>query len=308
MIQISKGLHTSAAKGDELLFVGIDGGASHCRALLQNTAGVSLGSGKSGPANPVNGLEQCKNSILAAVTEALQQAGLSTADFSRLVVGAGLAGLHLPAMRDAMASWQHPFHSLYLTTDLHAAAAGAHQGLDGAVLILGTGFSSLANVAGKQTQVGGYGFPINATCSGSWFGLEAVKAVLLDADGVGLPTSLTQSMLACCSATELAQQLMNASATEFARYAPLVFSAADAGDKVSLGLIQQGASFVNQVIRRLLACGADRLALIGGITERIKPWLDPQLAACITPALASPEQGAILLAHQQRNSLQGANQ
>lgn len=308
MIQIRKELQHSAAEGSELLFVGIDGGASHCRALLQNAAGVTLGVGKSGPANPVNGLEQCKNSIVAAVTGALLQAGLSTAYFSHLVVGAGLAGLHLPAMYDAMTAWHHPFHSLYLTTDLYAAAAGAHQGLDGAVLILGTGFSSLANVAGKQTQIGGYGFPINATCSGSWFGLEAVKAVLLDVDGVGLPTSLTQHILARCSATELAQQLMNASATEFARYAPLVFSAADRGDKVSLGLIQQGAGFVNQVIRRLLACGADRLALIGGITERIKPWLDPQLAACITPALASPEQGAILLARQQRTSLQGAAQ
>ncbi|MDX3774212.1 BadF/BadG/BcrA/BcrD ATPase family protein [Chromatiaceae bacterium AAb-1] len=286
------------------LYLGIDGGGSQCRVLLQDSQGVVLGQGYGGPANPVNGLQQTTDSILQASKAALQQAGLSEQYLNRLVVGAGLAGLHLPAMQQAMEQWQHPFQALYLTTDLHVAALGAHQGMDGAVIILGTGFSSVASVGGKLTRIGGYGFPVNAVCSGAWFGLEAVKAVLLDADGVGLATSLSGQMLKDCSATELAEQLMQATATDFARFAPLVFAAADLGDKVSLGLIQQGADFINQVIRRLLATGAPRLTLTGGITERITPWLAPQLLSCITPALASPEQGAVLLAQQCHAQLQ----
>ncbi|WP_332874203.1 BadF/BadG/BcrA/BcrD ATPase family protein [Bowmanella yangjiangensis] len=297
-------MKTKNQQEQDLLFMGIDGGGSHCRVMIQNGQGMVLGQGQGGPANPVYGVQQCKDSIIKATRDALSEAELDDKAMAHLVVGGGLAGLHLPQMQAQMQAWQHPFAALYLTTDLHAAALGAHQGMDGGVIILGTGFSSLAACKGKLTQVGGYGFPINATCSGAWFGLEAVKAVLLDADGVGLSTSLTQALLETRSATELAEAFMHATATDYAKLAPLVFEQADVGDKVSLGLIQQGAAFINQVIRRLLACGVTRLAMIGGITERIKPWLDPQLVMTVGPALASPQQGAILFAqqsHKQKN-------
>jgi glucosamine kinase len=279
-------------------YLGIDGGGSHCRAMLQDDTGLLLGEGRGGPANPVYGAEQAIQSILSATEEALVQAGLTPADKNQLIVGAGLAGLHLPQMQQVMQQWQHPFKALYLTTDLHVAATGAHQGLDGAVIILGTGFSSLSAHEGQLTQIGGYGFPINATCSGAWFGLEAVKAVLLDADGVGLPTRLTSVLLKDKTATALAEQYMNASATQYAKLAPLVFELADLGDKVCLSFIQHGAAFINQVIRKLLSTQASRVSMIGSISERIKPWLDPQLSVCINPALSSPEQGAILFARQ----------
>jgi len=280
------------------LYLGIDGGGSHCRAMLQDADGKLLGEGLGGPANPVYGTEQAIQSILTATDQALLQAGFTPADKKQLIVGAGLAGLHLPLMQQAMQQWPHPFKALYLTTDLHAAASGAHQGLDGAVIILGTGFSSLSAHQGQLTQIGGYGFPINATCSGSWFGLEAIKAVLLDADGVGLPTRLTPILLKDKTATALAEQYMNAAATDYAKLAPLVFELADLGDKVCLSFIQQGAAFINQVIRKLLETRVSRVAMIGGISERIKPWLDPQLSLCINPALSSPQQGAILFARQ----------
>ncbi len=279
-------------------YLGIDGGGSHCRVMIQDEQAVLLGEGYGGPANPVYGTEQAIQSILTATDQALLEAGLTPADKKYLIAGAGLAGLHLPQMQQVMRQWQHPFKALYLTTDLHVAATGAHQGLDGAVVILGTGFSSLSSHQGQLTQIGGYGFPINATCSGSWFGLEAVKAVLLDADGVGLPTRLTSVLLKDKTATALAEHYMNASATDYAKLAPLVFELADLGDKVCLSFIQHGAAFVNQVIRKLLETKVSRVAMIGGISERIKPWLDPQLSLCINPALSSPQQGAILFARQ----------
>jgi glucosamine kinase len=279
-------------------YLGIDGGGSHCRVMLQDHTGLLLGEGRGGPANPVYGIEQCIQSILTATDEALMQAGLSPEHKKQLIVGAGLAGLHLPLMQQAMQQWRHPFKALYLTTDLHVAASGAHQGLDGAVIILGTGFSSLAAYQGQLTQVGGYGFPINATCSGAWFGLEAVKAVLLDADGVGLPTKLTSVLLQGINATTLAERYMNAAATDYAKLAPLVFELADAGDRVCLAFIQQGAAFINQVIRKLLSTQVSRVSMVGSISERIKPWLDPQLSFSISPAMSSPEQGAILFARQ----------
>ncbi|WP_340678756.1 BadF/BadG/BcrA/BcrD ATPase family protein [Paraglaciecola sp.] len=283
---------------DPQYFVGIDGGATHCRASLYDKQHNLLGQGKAGPANPVNGLKQTQQSIIQAVERAIDDAGLSTIELTQLVVGAGLAGLHLPSMQQAMANWQHPFARLSLTTDLHAAVLGAHDGQDGAVIILGTGFSALGIVQQQHFPIGGYGFPIYATCSGSWFGLELIKAILLDADKVGPSTSLTQAVLDTSDIISLAEKMNNAPAQEFARFAPLVFEHAANGDEVSLGLLKQGAEFINRVMARLAGFGIKQIAFVGGVAPHIQTLLDSDLRKLVVDAKASPEVGAMLLAQQ----------
>jgi len=284
--------------------VGIDGGGTHCRANIYSTDKQLLGSGVSGSANPVNGVEQTKNSINNAITQAIEHANIKCKP-SQLIVGAGLAGLHLPAMQKSMGQWQHPFKSLHFTTDTHAAVLGAHQGTNGAVIILGTGFSALAMVDDKQMSIGGYGFPINATCSGSWFGLEAIKAILLDNDQVGPHTSMTQAVFAEENVIELVTRMNNASSFEFAKYAPLVFSHAQSGDALAISLIKQGAEFINCVIRQFLQRGVQLIAFVGGVAPHIQKWLDPQLRLHVVEPKFSPEYGAMLLAQQQMAVING---
>ncbi|MBC3765630.1 BadF/BadG/BcrA/BcrD ATPase family protein [Neptunicella marina] len=284
-----------------LYFVGIDGGATHCRAQLFDKNHKLLGMGKAGPANPVNGLKQTCESIVTATQQALSDAGINNITLAQLSVGAGLAGLHLPAMQQAMAKWQHPFADLFLTTDLHAAVLGAHDGNDGAVIILGTGFSALGVVAQQQFPIGGYGFPIYATCSGSWFGLELIKAILLDADGVGVKTSLTKAILSQTDILTLAEKMNNAPAQEFARLAPFVFEHAAKGDALSLSLLQQGADFINRVMQRLIDNGVKRITFVGGVAPHIQHYLSPALRHYVVEAKASPEFGAMLLANRTNN-------
>lgn len=278
--------------------VGIDGGGTQCRANIYNSEKQLLGSGISGSANPVNGLEQTKTSITDAIAHAIGHAKIQCQP-SQLIVGAGLAGLHLPAMQENMGRWQHPFQFLHVTTDIHVAVIGAHPQNNGAVIILGTGFSALAMIDGKQISIGGYGFPINAICSGSWFGLEAIKAILLDNDQVGPSTSMTQAVLGKEDVISLATRLNNAQSFEFAKYAPLVFSHADSGDELAISLIKQGADFINRVIRRFIEQGVHSVAFIGGVAPQIQKWLDPELRLHVIEPKFSPEYGAMLLAKQQ---------
>ena len=284
--------------------VGIDGGGTHCRANIYNADKQLLGSGVSGSANPVNGIEQTKNSINNAIAQAVEQAQISCKP-NQLIIGAGLAGLHLPLLQKRMEEWQHPFKFLHFTTDIQAAVLGAHQEKNGAVIILGTGFSALAMVDGKQMSIGGYGFPINATCSGSWFGLEAIKAVLLDKDQVGPYTSMTQAIFAEEDVITLATRLNNAQSFEFAKFAPLVFSHADNGDELAISLIKQGAEFINNVIRRFIETGVHSIAFVGGVAPQIQKWLDPQLRLHVIEPKFSPEYGAMLLAQQQMAAING---
>jgi glucosamine kinase len=280
-------------------FVGVDGGATQCRASLFDANGRLLGKGVSGPANPANGIESTQDSIQHAITQSLVNAHLSELKTDSLVVGAGLAGLHLPSLHMAMAQWSHPYAELYLTTDLHAALLGAHGGEDGGVIILGTGFSALGKVAERQIPIGGYGFPIYATCSGSWFGLELIKAVLLDADGIGPSTALTTRVLQDIDIISLAEKMNNAPAQAFATYAPLVFEYAAVGDLVAKLLIEQGAEFINKVLHKLITAGVNKVSFIGGVAPYIQAWLDEKYSLNIVPAQAEPELGVMLWARQQ---------
>lgn len=257
--------------------IGIDGGGSHCRAWVFNAKGQVLGQGQSGPANPVGGLSESFAAITDAAVAALQDAALPQSMLAQLPLAAGLAGLHLPQFYQQFQQWQHPFASLHLTTDLQIAAYGVHQQQDGAVLILGTGFSALASVGFDRIELGGYGFPINCNASGSWFGLEAVKAVLLARDGLAPATVLTERLPDAQTSASLANQYLGQGPAVYARLAPLVLQAALDGDAVALRIRTEAVQFVEAVVRRLLAVGAPAVGLVGGIAGQLVPLLEPSL-------------------------------
>ena len=257
--------------------IGIDGGGSHCRAWVFNAKGQVLGQGQSGPANPVGGLSESFAAITDAAVAALQDAALPPGMLAQLPLAAGLAGLHLPQFYQQFQQWQHPFASLHLTTDLQIAAYGVHQQQDGAVVILGTGFSALASVGAERIELGGYGFPINCNASGSWFGLEAVKAVLLARDGLAPATVLTERLPDAKTSASLANQYLGQGPAVYARLAPLVLQAALDGDAVALRIRAEAVQFVELVVRRLLAVGAPAVGLVGGIAGQLVPLLEPSL-------------------------------
>src|SRR4028118_1356762 len=76
----------------KLLFLGLDGGGTKCRARLRDEQGSLLGEGSGGPSNIRLDPELVWSSILAACREALAQAGPREADPRRLRAGAGAAG------------------------------------------------------------------------------------------------------------------------------------------------------------------------------------------------------------------------
>ena len=74
------------------LFLGVDGGATSCRARLCNLDGDLLGEGLSGPANIYSDLAGSLRSIQAACQNAFMVAGLSPLNTYHTHAGLGLAG------------------------------------------------------------------------------------------------------------------------------------------------------------------------------------------------------------------------
>lgn len=290
-----------SAPTKEHYYLGIDGGGSKCKACIADAHGRVLGTALAGPANPLHGVEQTMRSIESAAQRALRDAGLAPDTIGRLVAGAGLAGVNVPSLYQVMSDWSHPFEAFYLTTDLRIACLGAHQRDDGAVIVTGTGSSGYARIEGVDRMLGGHGFPYGDQGSGAWMGLEAVKAVLLASDQLGPPTSLSESLAELLQARGIAivERMSGRPSSEYATMAPLVFDAADAGDRVALKIMQEGAAYISAMAHKLLEYEPVRLAMIGGLAERIEPWLAPEIAAQLSKPLGPPEAGALLFARQQ---------
>ncbi|WP_448548086.1 BadF/BadG/BcrA/BcrD ATPase family protein [Thalassotalea fusca] len=279
-------------------YVGIDGGATNCRARIERPDGTLLAEGFGGSANPSHGKETVTKSIMAAIDMALQQIPEHAISYNYLIVGAGLAGLHLPKYVALMASWQHPFHRLFLTDDLVVATLGAHNGGDGAVAIVGTGFSALALVKEKQTLIGGCGFLMADQCSGSWIGYQAIQAVMLAMDGIGPKTLLAEHLqpkIGTC-AMDIAARYLGANASEYGQLAYDVFAIAEQGDEVAEQILRHSAQFIETVVHQLRKAEPPRISLVGGIAARMSDRLAPDICAVLSPALSTPEQGAIAFA------------
>jgi glucosamine kinase len=293
--------------GNQELFLGIDGGGTKCRACITDQDGMILGSGIAGPANPLHGIEETFESIKEAAELALEDARLPISAMADLVAGAGLAGVNLPSLYTVIDNWKHPFSALYLTTDLHSACLGAHKGGDGAVIIAGTGSCGYATVDDKEYLLGGYGFPFGDQGGGAWMGLEAIKAALLAFDQVGPKTQLTESIADFLQVRGLmiVEQMSKAKSSEYASLAPLVFQAAENGDPEGLRIVREGAAYISTMTHKLLAHEPPRFSILGGLSVRMLPWLDPDIKQRLSLPWDGPEVGAIFYAQQKMQLIRG---
>ncbi|HEX5788275.1 MAG TPA: BadF/BadG/BcrA/BcrD ATPase family protein [Woeseiaceae bacterium] len=280
------------------LYLGIDGGGSKCHAVLYRQGDGIIGTGVAGPANPLQGYERALESILEAAALAAADAGLPVDATETMVAGLGLAGLNLRAQHQRMQQWAHPFARAYLSTDLEIACLGAHDGADGGVVIAGTGSSGYVRVGKLVRIIGGTGFPAGDTGSGAWLGLMALKAVFEAADGLAPPTALTDLVERHVGASgrEVAERIAGATTSVYAGLAPLVFDAVRDGDATAIGIVREGAAYLGRMVRKLKECNPPRLSLIGGVAPSIHAWLDEDVQQALSPALASPAMGAVLLA------------
>src|SRR6185312_153272 len=76
--------------------------------------------------------------------------------------------------------------------------------------------------------------------------------------------------------------------------APLAFEAADAGDAVAGALLAGAGEAIAAIASAIRRLGAERVALVGGLAEVIRPFL-PDPAGLARPILDATD-GAILLA------------
>ena len=279
--------------------IGIDGGGSKCRARLTTSSGELLALGTSGSANYLLGARHSLSSLLQSIDDALSKVGLTQDIFKDTVVGVGLAGVIMPDRNKAFLASDLPFKKMFVTSDQHVACIGAHDGGEGAVIIVGTGSCGVSQVKGQVLEYGGHGFPIGDKGAGAWMGLRALQHSLREENNLGRVTVLTKMLYEFFDVTDsfgVIEKMSGALPADYARIAPMIFIAAQENDDVALEIIQDGAAYISRMARSILKSSPPRLSILGGLGPRLIDWLDKEVASHVRSPLKTPEEGAIMFA------------
>jgi glucosamine kinase len=284
-----------------VLLMGVDGGGTASRARLTDMDGRVLGEGTAGPANLRFGVEQSFGAVFYATEQCLAAAGLARAEVKRIVACLALAGASEPTECAAAKNHVHPYRRMIITTDAHAACIGAHDGKDGGVVIVGTGAIGFAHINGETHRVGGWGFPVSDEGSGAWLGCEALRRVLWAHDERIDWSDFLQSLFTEFQSDphKIVHWMTTARPRDYGKFAPLVFEHAARQDPLAMALIRLAAGHIDGLAIRLLDLGAPRLSLVGGLAEKIDPYLAPRVRQHLATPVADAVTGALALARQE---------
>jgi glucosamine kinase len=282
------------------LFIGVDGGGTGCRARIQDEEGHVLGTGLGGPAAVRLGVDQSMAAVESACGAALAEAGLAADALGGMDAAIGLSGVGRIGALEQLCARPHPFRSVIFVNDAAIACIGAHGGRNGGIVIIGTGSVGFAMVDGREIRVGGYGFPISDEGSGAELGLHAIRLALRANDGRALATNFTREVMARFGddAFEAVAWMDRATATDYATFAPLVMRYANDGDPIGRGIVREAAEHIDELVRRLIECGAPRISLLGGLASPMEPWLAPDVQRRLSPIQSDAVDGALYLARR----------
>jgi glucosamine kinase len=277
--------------------IGVDGGGTGCRAAVAGQDGRIIATGAGGAANVLSDRAGSLRNIRFAIDAAIAAAGLDESTLHRSGVLLGLAGSNV-GDTGAFIAASLPAGGVEVVSDGLIALEGAIGNGDGAVAILGTGSIFFARQGDAVRSYGGWGFVIGDFGSGASLGRAALAATLLAYDRVIVASPLTDQLIAefggaPCPMVEFAR---TATPGDFGRFAPTVFAAAERGDSIGLDIVRQAAASVDMAFDRIVADGADRIALLGGLAPLYPPYLAERHRLRLMAPASNALAGAVALA------------
>ncbi len=279
------------------LYLGVEGGATRCRARLRDADGKALVDASGAAANIHVDFAAAITVLRAVVGEVMEKSGLTGADRARLAIGFGLAGIEDASDAARVVDAFPGFRLVRAANDAVTACIGAHAGADGGLVIAGTGSAAIARVRGKETIIGGRGFTLGDDGAGAHIGLDAMRAAMRAFDRLGLPSPLTADIIGRFGGDAVAMMrwARDAKPGDFGAFAPGVFRRAAEGDPIALEIAAAAARTIGALTQGAVALGAERMALVGGAGEALRRYLEPEIAARLSAPLHDATDGAILM-------------
>lgn len=273
----------------------IDGGGTKTSGRLDCLSTGQQWFANAGPAQLTNDLQQALINVRSVIQDLCRQAATHPRQLTAII---GLAGAGNPSLHQAF--YQQlaiPLKRWQLTTDARTSLYGANQGKPVAVVAIGTGSVAMRLQADEvEFQVGGWGFNIGDEGGGAWLGRELVRELLwqLDWQRPLTPLFLAVSRVCGLDASTILPWLKQATASDFASLAPLIYHYTAEPDAQRLILKQ--AQAINELARCCLNQWDLPLVLLGGLAEACQPYLDAALQQQLQPAWGDALAGGIVLA------------
>jgi N-acetylglucosamine kinase-like BadF-type ATPase len=256
---------------NEFILLGVDGGGSKTDALAADTTGRVLGWGQAGGSNHQTlGLSQARDHIRQAAMQALDGQRASFAAYC-------LAGADLPPDFVVLEPTLHDLNladEFRVYNDVIAVFRAGSSQQFGMAVVCGAGFNAGGiGRDGREVRLPSLGAVTGDCGGGEYLGVAALGAAFRAWDGRGTPTCLQNMVLEALRAPDmpaLAECLVQEKVTsqQVIALAPLVFSAAAAGDALARQLIRdQGREIgisILAILRRLDLLDVPCQAVLGG--------------------------------------------
>jgi glucosamine kinase len=301
-------------------FVALDGGGTKTECWVADESRV-LGQASGPTVKLMNvGERAATEGLRTIVREALGSAGV-TGD-SVACTCFGLAGSSSEEVRRWAQTTLGELVSgaIVITGDEQIALDAAFRGGPGVLVIAGTGSHVTGRCAsGTTVSAGGWGPVLGDEGSGTWIGLEAIRACLRARDR-GVETCLLREIQQAWGLDELGSLVAKANLRErpdFASLTSVVAECAESGDALAQGVLghagEELATQVSLVISKMRAADcapedASRVAFTGSVLGRIPRVLramEEHLRAAwpdidVDRAAVQPLEGALWRARQGR--------
>ena len=254
----------------ENYYLGIDGGGTKTAFVLCDSQGNVVKTYLASGCNPVDiGYENMRAVLNEGIT-----AVCSKIPYSAIRVFAGVAGAGLQKNREALeeAIRSYGFAAYAVGSDNENLISAALGDEDGITVIMGTGFCLYRVIDGQRFCMGGYGQLFDEGGSAVHFGQHAWAAAFAHMDGNGAPTVLTELLQEKMGlrGRDCVPKLYAEGKRFIGSFAPLVFQAAAAGDKVAEEIICKNISAVAKRIEfagRAFENKPVKVVLAGGLTK-----------------------------------------
>ncbi|MCW8126978.1 BadF/BadG/BcrA/BcrD ATPase family protein [Microbulbifer halophilus] len=285
-------------------FIGIDGGAT-------KTLG-RLGGGDMAPLEIRTGASSLSQNPADAVATIV---GLSRQLLTKRQIGpkqvsvaCGVAGAGNPAAAGKLAARleSEGFARVTVTSDAKTSLIGAGAGLPMVMVAIGTG--SVAMRLGRDgsiRQFGGWGLAVGDEGSGAAVGKSAVRGLLWELDNHGRAVSdLCRDIMAHVGyrRSSILPWLQEAGSREYAALAPAVFEHLP-HCRLAEDIVRKTAIDVERLIRTASDDGELPLTLLGGLAEKMSPFLSEDLRSRLIPALGTALDGACILAQRETETV-----
>ena len=304
-------------------YLGVDGGGTNCRVRLADENLKTLAEVKNGRSNlQIDDGEPAFKAISDGTRDVFRAAGLDYAETANTYACFGMAGGRMDTARAEFAARPWPFAGVKVYDDIDIAHAGALDGGEGGVIIVGTGSAAMSIVDGQRHQAGGWGFPIGDQMSGAILGRELVRYAVEAEDGLVEASPLTKAVIAQLGGDNQAVMtwsfgtakdvrivgadgsdghddlLVGRAPAEFGRLMPLFFEHFDKGDPVAAKMMELELGYIETYVRWFKSHGAQVLAVVGGFGERLFPILQQRYGTFVALPKFEPLHGAVILAKQ----------